>query len=97
MRRIVLAEMLCNFQGVEGAHACFADLYGGQIESTYAALEIARVIHTQSLDRGTVLRFVKQSNIKTQDYDLFLRFSDGVEVRVESKCKVEETNRGAAL
>ena len=91
MRRIVLAEMLCNFQDMEGVHACFVDLYGGQIESTYAALEIARVIHTQSLDRRIVLKFVKPSNVKKQDYDLFLRFSDGVKVRVESKCNIEKT------
>jgi hypothetical protein len=91
MRRITLAEMRCNFQEMEGFRSCLIDLYGGQIESSYAALEIARVIHTQALDRGIVLKFVRQSNVKKHDYDLFLKFSDGVEVNVESKCKIEET------
>ena len=43
------------------------------------------------MDRRIVLKFVKPSNVKKQDYDLFLRFSDGVKVRVESKCKIEKT------
>jgi hypothetical protein len=40
-------------------------------------------------------RFVKPSKtprqIARKDYDLFIKFSDGVEVRGETKCKMEET------
>jgi hypothetical protein len=36
-------------------------------------------------------RFVTPSGILHRDYDLSLRFSDGVVARAETKCKMEET------
>jgi hypothetical protein len=91
MRRIMLAEMLFNLQKIKGFKSCLVDLYGGQIESTYAALEIGRILCTQALDREMAFRFVTASGIKKRDYDLSIKFSDGVSVRAETKCKIEET------
>jgi hypothetical protein len=36
-------------------------------------------------------RFVTPCGIKRRDYDLSMKFSDGVCVRAETKCKIEET------
>ncbi len=91
MRRIMLSEMLFNFQKIEGFETCLVDLYAGQIESTYAALEIGRLLYTQAIDRGLVFKFVTQSYVKKRDYDLSITFSDGFEVNAETKCKLEET------
>jgi hypothetical protein len=95
MRRVLLAEMLYNLQIVDGFASCIDELVGGQIESTYAALEIGRMLVTMATDKGMTFRFVKPSKtprqIARKDYDLFIKFSDGVEVRGETKCKMEET------
>jgi hypothetical protein len=91
MRRMMLAEMLFNLQKINGFKSCLVNLYGGQIESTYAALEIGRLLCTQALDRKMFFRFVTASGIKRRDYDLSMKFSDGVSVRAETKCKIEET------
>lgn len=95
MRRIVLGEMLFNMQKIPGFKSCVTDLYQGQIESTYAALEVGRLLCTQALDRELFFRFVPPSgipkSIARRDYDISIRFSDGIAARVEGKCKLEET------
>jgi hypothetical protein len=91
MRRITLAEMLFNLQKMGGFRSCLVELYGGQIEPTYAALEIGRLLCTQALDREMTFRFVTPSGIKKRDYDLSIRFSDGIRACAETKCKIEET------
>jgi hypothetical protein len=91
MRRILLMEMLYNLRPIKGFHSCLEEMAGGQIESTYAALEIGRMLVTMAVDRGIKFRFVTRSKISRRDYDLSLEFSDGVRVRAETKCKQEET------
>lgn len=91
MRRIVLAEMLFNLQRIDGFKSCLLELAAGQIEATYAALEIARLIVGLALDKGLKFRFVPSSRAKRRSYDLAITFSDGVRVCAETKCKLEET------
>jgi hypothetical protein len=83
MRRVLLAEMLYNLQIVNGFRSCLNDLAGGQIESTYAALEIGRMICTLGTDKNITFRFVAQSGILKRDYDLSIKSSDGVHIRAE--------------
>jgi hypothetical protein len=91
MRRMMLAEILYNLQKIKGFTSCLVDLYTGQIESSYAALEIGRLLCTQALDRKMSFHFVTRSGIKKRDYDLSITFSDGVAVHAETKCKMEAT------
>jgi hypothetical protein len=91
MRRIMLAEMLYNLKIAKGFNSCIEKLYTGQVESTYAALEIARLLVTLALDKGLSFRFVPESKKKRRDYDLSVKCSDGVAFRAETKCKLEET------
>jgi hypothetical protein len=83
--------MLFNLQKVSGFRSCLEKLAVGEVESTYAALEIARMIVTLATDTGLSFRFVSESRIAKRDYDLSIKFSDGVKVRAETKCKMEET------
>jgi hypothetical protein len=92
MRRIMLAEMLYNFQNTRGFHNCLTELAAGQVESAYASLEIARMLATHATDRAMRFRFVTPCGTKRRDYDLSIRCGDGVGVRAETKCKLEETD-----
>ena len=67
MRRVLLAEMLYNLQIVDGFASCIDELVGGQIESTYAALEIGRMLVTMATDKGMTFRFVKPSKTPQAD------------------------------
>jgi hypothetical protein len=89
MRTTVLAEMLYNLQIVAGFNNCIAELEGGQIESAYAALEIARLLCCQATDLGMQFYFVTPR--RGRSYDLYITMSDGVTLRAETKCKQEET------
>jgi hypothetical protein len=91
MRRIMLAEMLFNFQKLQGFHNCLTELEAGNVESAYASLEMARILVTHATDSKLTLRFVTPSNIKRRDYDLSIRCGDGVRICAETKCKLEET------
>jgi hypothetical protein len=91
MRRVVLAEMLFNLQKVKGFNNCLAKLNDGEVEPTYGALEIARMIVTTATDTKLSFRFVSESRRLRRDYDLSIKFSDGAIARAETKCKLEET------
>jgi hypothetical protein len=91
MRRVILAEMLFNLQKVKGFQCVRSKMQEGDMEATYGALEIARMIVTTATDTKLWFRFVPESQILRRDYDLSIRFSDGVAVRAETKCKMEET------
>ena len=91
MRRVILAEMLFNLQRVDGFQGVRSKMQEGDIEPTYGALEIARMIVTTATDTKLWFRFVSESRILRRDYDLSIKFSDGVSVRAETKCKMEET------
>ena len=91
MRTILLAEMLYNLQKIKNFDCCLHELVAGQVESTYAALEIGRILVTSATDKGMRFQFVKPSRRKGWSYDLSIAFSDGTRVCAETKCKLEET------
>jgi hypothetical protein len=91
MRRIVLSEMLYNFQDTKGFHNCLAELRAGQVESAYASMEIGRMLATRAIDRAMTFEFVTPTGVKRQDFDLAITLGDGTRVCGETKCKLEET------
>jgi hypothetical protein len=91
MRRILLMEMLYNLAHIKGFRSCLEEMAAGQVESTYASLEIGRMLRTMATDKGLSFRFVSRSQRARHDYDLSIKCSDGVTIRAETKCKQEET------
>jgi hypothetical protein len=87
MRSTILAEMLWNLQDISGFDSCIDLMYRGDIEATYGALEIARMLFV----RNVVFRFVERTNKKRADYDLEIFYPDGVKANGETKCKMEDT------
>jgi hypothetical protein len=89
MRIVLLAEMILNLQDVPGFNACVSQMLNRDlIESTYAELEIARLLYTQST---VSFEFRKPVGVKKDDYDLTITYDDGVVCCAETKCKAEET------
>jgi len=89
MRIAILAEMILNFQDMPGFDACVDQMHDSdQIESTYAELEIARLLYTKS---DVAFAFRQPTGVKKDDYDLTITYEDGVVCCAETKCKIEET------
>jgi hypothetical protein len=89
VRIVLLAEMIWNLQDIPDFDACVAQMYDRDaIESTYAELEIARLLYTQS---DVSFTFRERIGVKTEDYDLSITYEDGVVACADTKCKVEET------
>jgi hypothetical protein len=89
MRIVLLAEMILNLQDMPGFGACINQMHDrDQIESTYAELEIARLLYTQS---DVTFAFRQPTGIKKYDYDLTITYEDSVVCCAETKCKAEET------
>jgi hypothetical protein len=65
-------------------------MLGGQVESTYAALDIARMLVTLALDKSMTVRIVTPCKTKRRSYDLSVKCRDGFAFRGETKCKLEE-------
>jgi hypothetical protein len=91
MRRIVLGEMLYNFQSATGFRNCWTELRAGQVESAYASMEIGRMLITKAIDPALTFEFVTPSSVKRQDYDLAITLGDGTPICAETKCKMEDT------
>jgi hypothetical protein len=89
MRIVLLAEMILNLQDMPGFETCINRMHDSdQIESTYAELEMARLLYARS-DVGFAFR--QPTGVKKDDYDLTITYEDGVVCCAETKCKVEET------
>lgn len=90
-----LAELLFNLQTVEGMVDKLEQLRLGNVEATYAELEMGTFLAR----RGLPFRFVSPSGTKHLDYDVEIRLSSECQVNCEMKCKVEETpvSEGAVL
>jgi hypothetical protein len=89
IRIVLLAEMIWNLQDMPNFEACASQMYDrDKIESTYAELEIARLLYSKS---SASFQFRTPIGIKKKDYDLEVSYDDGVTVCAETKCKVEET------
>jgi hypothetical protein len=89
IRIVLLAEMIWNLQDMPHFNACASQMYDREkIESTYAELEIARLLYAKS---SASFAFRTPVGVKKEDYDLTVTYDDGVVVCAETKCKSEET------
>jgi hypothetical protein len=88
---VELAEKLINLQNVEGFEQCIAQMKHGQIESTYAELDIGKSLRAHDVG----FRFVTPTGQKGADYDLEIFYPDGVTVCADTKCKIETTEISA--
>jgi hypothetical protein len=87
-RVINLAEMLFNFQWIPGYAECIVQFKTTElIESTYAELDIARLLMAYSHK----FIFNVRQNRRGEDFDLLITCPNGIEVCAETKCKLEET------
>jgi hypothetical protein len=89
---IALAETLFNLQHIEGFDACVAQMALGQIESTYAELEIGKLLSAHDIG----FRFVERSGHKGNDYDLEIFYPGQMTVCADTKCKIETTEISTA-
>lgn len=90
-RVISLAEMIFNFQAVEGVEERVKIiLSAGDVESTVAELEGAKLLYRG----GLVFRFVSPSGPRGSNYDVEIDLP-GMEVPCEMKCKLEATDLGS--
>lgn len=87
LRVIHLAEMLLNLQYVPGFAHVLKLLKDGDIEGTYAELEVVKLLRWSSIP----VRFNVPQNVRGLDYDLGLKLGDH-HVCAEAKCKVEATD-----
>lgn len=88
MRVFDLAEILMNLQMVEGFDFTVQRLKQGkgqQIESTYAELQIAKVLYQYDLR----FRFIRPTGTKKEDYDFEVTYPCGTMAFVEAKCTIE--------
>jgi hypothetical protein len=90
-RVIDLAELIINLQYVSGFDVCIGRLRKGDIERTYAELDLGRLLYTYKV----YFRYVKTTGVKEADYDVEIKFPDGIVACTEAKCKVESTDFGA--
>ncbi|WCT11357.1 hypothetical protein [Mucilaginibacter jinjuensis] len=86
-RIIELGEMLYNSLLIPNNDENIDMIRAGQIESTFFALQAARLLLTSD----TNFKFIKTSGIKGNDYDAEITLDDGTEVCCEMKCKIEAT------
>jgi hypothetical protein len=91
LRAIDLAEMIYNLQHLRGFDECIAKMRNGDIEGTYAELDLGRMLYLYKVP----FRYVVPQRIKKgQDYDVEIEYSDGVIARAEAKCNIESTMFG---
>jgi hypothetical protein len=90
-RLIDLAEILINLQDVRGFNGCLKKLRGGDIEGTYAELDLGRLLYAYKVP----FSYVTTTRVKRADYDVEIKFPDGIIACTEAKCKVESTDFNA--
>jgi len=86
-RIVDLAELLINLQHVVGFDDCIKRMELGDIEATYAELDLGRMLYQSDID----FRFVTTTGTKGDDYDIEIVLKDGTVVCADAKCKIEAT------
>jgi hypothetical protein len=86
-RIVDFAEILFNLQHTPGFDDCIQRMIDGDIEGTYAELDLGRMLYQSAID----FRFVKSSGRKGDDFDIEIAMSDGATVCADAKCKIEAT------
>ena len=87
LRVIDLAEVLYNLQYVPGFDDCIAKMRNGDIEGTYAELDLGRMLYLNQVQ----FRYVVPQKVKGADYDVEVEYPDGVIACAEAKCSIEST------
>jgi hypothetical protein len=90
LRIFDLAEILLNLQMVEGFDGCVARLRRAdaqQVESTFAELQVGKLLYVHDVD----FEFVVRTDEKGADYDYDIDFHGGWRACAEAKCKLEST------
>jgi hypothetical protein len=90
-RIVDFAELLWNLQTTTGFDICIDRLRQGVIESTYAELDLGRMLYCNDV----MFRYVEPQQKKTLDYDLEITLPDGMIVCADAKCKLESTEFSA--
>jgi hypothetical protein len=86
-RIVDFAEILFNLQRTVGFDDCIQKMIDGDIEGTYAELDLGRMLYQSSID----FRFVKSSGQKGDDFDIEITMNDGATICADTKCKIETT------
>lgn len=86
-RIVDLAEILFNLQHIHGFDDCLQKMKEGDIEGTYAELDLGRLLYQSYIN----FRFIKRSGSKGNDFDIEIALDDGTIVCADAKCKVEAT------
>jgi hypothetical protein len=87
-RLVDFAELLFNLQYVDGFDDCIRKMRDGNIEGTYAELDLGRMLYQSSIE----FRFVVTSGQKGDDFDIEISLNDGTVVCADAKCKIESTD-----
>lgn len=82
-----LAELLFNLQHTPGFDGCIELMQHGDIEGTYAELDLGRMLFVSSVQ----FRYVEPQKIKGKDYDVEILLNDKMSVCADAKCKIEST------
>jgi hypothetical protein len=90
LRTIDLAEMIYNLQHVQGFDECIGKMRNGDIEGTYAELDLGRMLYLYKVH----FRYIVPQGSKGLDYDLEIEYPDGVIACAEAKCNIETTMFG---
>jgi hypothetical protein len=85
-RIVDLAELLFNLQHTVGFDDCIRRMHEGDIEGTYAELDLGRMLYQSEIG----FRFVTRSGQKGDDFDIEIIFGDET-ICADAKCKLEAT------
>jgi hypothetical protein len=88
LRMIDLAEVIYNLQLVLGFDDCIARMKAGDIEGTFAELDLGRMLFLNSVS----FRYVVPQGVKGKDYDVEVIYPDGVIACADAKCALENTD-----
>jgi len=86
-RIVDLAEVLYNLQNTSGFDECITKMRDGNLESTYAELDLGRLLYIHSVP----FQYIMSRGVKGLDYDVEIFYSDGTTACAEVKCKIEGT------
>ena len=86
-RIVDLGELLFNLQHVGGFDECIKRMRDGNIEGTYAELDLGRMLYQSDI----AFRFVVGSGKKGDDFDIEITFENDIVVCADAKCKIEAT------
>jgi hypothetical protein len=90
-RLIDLSELLFNLQHVLGFDDCLSRMKAGDIEGTFAELDLGRMLFWHHVQ----FRYVRPSGIKGYDYDVDIAYPNGLFACGDAKCKIEGTDFNA--